>query len=60
MQLILGLILIVGAVTALYFSLPRNGKTVGFAGTDAEGYITVAMLGAFVIGIVLMIEHLAS
>jgi hypothetical protein len=55
MTLISGLALMLVAIAAFYYSVPRKGKTAWFVGTEWEGYVVVAMIGALGVGLMLMI-----
>ena len=60
MNLIYGLALVALSIGAFLFSLPRNGKTAIFVGTQWEGYIVALFIGVLGIGGVLTITGLAS
>ena len=60
MQFIAGIVIVVAAAIAFYWSLPRAGKTVWFVGKEWEGYAVVAMLMTFALGIVLAVSGLVT
>jgi hypothetical protein len=59
MTLIFGLAVMLVAIAALYFSLPRGGKTSWFVGTKWEAYLVVAMVGSVGVGLLLVIAGAA-
>lgn len=58
MTLILGLVLLLAAVGAFVFSLPRGGKTARFVGSKWEGYAVVLLICAFGLGLMLVASQL--
>ena len=58
MTLILGIALVLAAVAAFVFSLPRGGKTARFVGSEWEGYIVVLLICAFGLGSMLVLSQL--
>jgi hypothetical protein len=55
MQLMIGLVLLVGALVAFKFSLPKNGVARGFVGTQLESPIVIAILIAGGMGLLMTI-----
>ena len=55
MTLVSGLALMLVAIVVFYYSLPRKGKTAWFVGTEWEGYVVVAIIGALGVGLLLVI-----
>ena len=60
MTLIGGVVLIVLTVSLFVYSLPRGGKTARFVGSEWEGYVVVAMVGALSIGLIMTIVGAAQ
>jgi hypothetical protein len=60
MALVFGIVLVALAVAAFSFSLPRGGKTARFVGTQSEGYLVVAMLCTFGVGLMLAVSGAAQ
>jgi hypothetical protein len=56
MTLIVGIVLFIGALAVFAFSLPRNGKTARFVGSEWEGYAVVAILCTFGLGLMFVIS----
>jgi hypothetical protein len=56
MTRISGLALMLVAIAAFYYSLPRKGKAAWFVGTQWEGYVVVIMLGALGVGLMLALS----
>jgi hypothetical protein len=56
MTLISGLALMLVAIAAFYYSLPRKGKAAWFVGTQWEGYVVVIMIGALGVGLMLALS----
>jgi hypothetical protein len=55
MQLVVGIVLVVLTVVGFIRSLPRQGRTARFVGTEWEGYVIAGMIGALGFGAVLII-----
>ena len=60
MNLIIGVVLTVAAIVGLLMARPRNGKPAVFVGTSAEVPIALAILGAFGVGIMLIVVGVAE
>jgi hypothetical protein len=60
MTLIIGIIALVVFGAALYYSIPRGGKTARFVGSEWEGYIVVAMISGIAMGAILTVSSLIS
>jgi hypothetical protein len=60
MHIIAGLALVAISFGAFWASLPRNGKTARFVGTEWEGYIVAAFIAVFGTGLVLLVGGLAQ
>jgi hypothetical protein len=60
MQSIIGAIVAIAAAMAVYWSLPRGGKTVWYVGKEWEGYVVVVLVMMFVLGVVLTISGLVA
>ena len=60
MTLIIGIIALVVFGTALYYSMPRGGKTARFVGSEWEGYIVVAMISGIATGAILTVSSLIN
>jgi hypothetical protein len=56
MTLISGLALMLVAIAAFYYSLPRKGKAAWFVGTQWEGYVVVVMIAALGVGLMLALS----
>jgi hypothetical protein len=54
MTLISGLAVTLVAIAALFFSMPRKGKTAWFVGTELEGYLVVLMIAALGVGLAMI------
>jgi hypothetical protein len=55
LELISGIVLMVLTAAIFFYSLPRNGKTAWFVGTEFEGYAVVLMVGGFGLGAVFIL-----
>lgn len=55
MQLVIGILLLVGAIVAFRLSLPKNGKPRRFVGTQLESPVVIAILMAAGIGLLMTI-----
>ncbi len=52
MEFLVGAVLLVASGLAFWFALPRDGKVRGYLRNDkVQAYYTVAILGAFVLGL---------
>ena len=60
MNIILGLALTAISLGAFWASLPRNGKTAKFVGTEWEGYIVAGFIGVLGVGGVLLVSGLTQ
>ena len=60
MQLIVGIALVVLSIGSFVGSLPREGKTAKFVGTEWEGYVVAGMIGVLGMGVVLCISGLVQ
>ena len=60
MKLVFGLVLALCGVAGLLLARPRNGKPASFVGTSAEVPIALVILGAFGVGIILIIAGVAE
>lgn len=60
MTLISGLALMLVTITAFYFSLPREGKTAWFVGTEWEGYVVVLMISGLGMGVMLVVAGILT
>ena len=60
MQPIIGILLLVGALVAFRFSLPKNGEPRRFVGTRLESPIVIAILIAGGMGLLLTIMGVAT
>jgi hypothetical protein len=60
MQLVIGILLFVGAVVAFRFSLPKNGKPRRFVGTQLESPIVIAILLAAGLGLLMTIMGVSA
>jgi hypothetical protein len=60
MTFIPGLAVTLVAIAAFFYSLPRKGKTAWFVGTQGEGYVVVAMLGALGVGLAMIAGSFVS
>jgi hypothetical protein len=60
MQLVIGLVLLVGALVAFWFSLPDNGRPRGFVGTQLESPIVIAILIAGGMGLLMTIMSVVT
>ncbi len=60
MNLFFGVVLIALALAAFIYSLPRDGKTARFVGTEWEGYVVTTMIGVAGIGFILSITSAAA
>jgi len=60
MQLVIGIIITIVAAMAFVWSLPREGKTVWYVGSQWEGYAVVVVLMTFALGMVLTIRGLVA
>jgi hypothetical protein len=60
MQLIIGILLFVGAIVAFRFSLPKNGKPRAFVGTQLESPIVIAILLGGGVGLLMTILGVAA
>jgi hypothetical protein len=60
MQLIVGIALVVLSIGSFVGSLPREGKTAKFVGTELEGYVVAGMIGVLGMGVVLCISGLVQ
>jgi hypothetical protein len=60
MGLVVGLVLIVAAIAGLWAARPRGGKPRAFVNTRLEVPVTIAIIISFAVGVVLLIEDLAT
>ena len=60
MQSVIGIVITIAAALAFVWSLPRAGRTAWYVGSEWEGYVVVALVGAFGLGIVLTISGLVA
>lgn len=60
MQLVIGILLLVGAIVAFRFSLPKNGKPRRFVGTQLESPVVIAILIAAGMGLLMTIMGVAA
>ena len=60
MTLFVGIALTVAALATFVYSLPRGGKTARFVGSQWEGYVVVAVLCVFGLGLMLAINGAAG
>ena len=60
MNLIIGVVLTVAAIAGLLLARPRNGKPAAFVGTNAEVPIALIILGAFGLGVMLIVVGVAE
>jgi len=60
MQLAIGILLLVGAIVAFRFSLPKNGEPRRFVGTQLESPIVIAILLAAGMGVLMTIMGVAA
>ena len=60
MQSVIGIVITIVAAVAIVWSLPRAGRTAWYVGSAWEGYVVVAMVGAFGIGIAMTVGGLVA
>ena len=61
MQLIVGVVLLVGSILAYWYSLPQDGEVRRFLRSDqVQAYYTVALIGGFAGGLLLTVLGLVS
>jgi hypothetical protein len=55
-----GVVLTVLAGAFFYFSLPKEGRTARFVGSEWEGYVVVAYICIFGLGVLLLVNGAAQ
>jgi len=61
MQLIVGLVLLVGSIFAYWYSLPQDGQVRSFLRSDqVQAYYAVTLIGGFAGGLLLTVLGLVS
>lgn len=60
LTLVSGIVLVALTGGAFVYSLPRRGKSAWFVGSELEGYVVVAMIGSFGIGLMLVMAGVAD